>query len=122
MSDNNYNDILDEIRMIKNLIILINNEQIEKYLNTIIKTDKRKIMWCFIDSKNSVKEIAKLSGASSRGVQYFLNYLSTLGLIIYQRNEPPRKILNFTPSDWLKLISDIKTIDNEEKINGKGEK
>ncbi|MHA1757419.1 MAG: hypothetical protein ACTSVV_11655 [Promethearchaeota archaeon] len=103
MSEEFFHEILNELKMIKNLLIITNKELIENFLESIITTQKRKLMWCLINGENTTKKIAEMTKTTTRAVQYFLSDLFDFGLIALTKNSPPKKILNYIPPEWLKL-------------------
>ncbi|MHA1410139.1 MAG: ArsR family transcriptional regulator [Candidatus Odinarchaeia archaeon] len=93
--------IFHELQAIKKILILNNKDEIDEYLSDIIKTDVRKIIWKNIDGIRQQKELVEISGIAQPSVSVFLNILKDAGLIEYETGKPPRKIIDYVPSDWL---------------------
>lgn len=109
--------ILEENHNLLKEILLVlklqNKEYLERVLGEVATTKERKIMWTLFDGKTNINEIAKKIGKEKRTVQYFIKDSEGAGLVEGNRGFP-RKLIDFTPSNWLKL----KVIKNErENVN-----
>lgn len=106
---------LQELKLILKVLILSNAEIIEKELSKIATTNERKKMWVLIDGKHMPKDLATQTGVTQMAVSNFLNALVTAEFIEYERGEPPRRILNYVPPDWINLVKFPASEVSEEK-------
>ena len=106
-------DIIKELQKISKLITLATSDKIQAELGEVANTNNRKMMWVLIDGMRGAPEIAQEIDVSGRAVRNFLNQAKLVGLIDYQRNNPPVKIIDYVPPSWIELLSE----DTEEKGN-----
>ena len=108
------NDTLKELQKITKLLTFVYSEKIETELEKIANTDKRKTMWVLIDGIKGAPDIAKLVVVSGTAVRDFLNTAKSTGLIEYQRNNPPVKIIDYVPPAWIELIPKEQEVELDE--------
>jgi len=112
--------LLEELQAIKFLLTLSNSSVIDSYMNKVIKTTIRRKMWTLIDGIKTQTDIAKEVGISQPSVSVFLTTVQVSGLIKYDSKSPPRRVINYTPPDWLKEIEEsevkkkLKVVEPEE--------
>lgn len=106
-------DTLNELKKITKLLTFAYSDKIEVELNKIANTDNRKKIWVLIDGSRDAPEIAKIINITDRAVRDFLNLAKPAGLINYQRNNPPVKILDYVPLEWIELLPKELEMENE---------
>ena len=99
--------ILKELRKISKMFILVHAESIEKELEKIANTDKRKIMWLLIDGKRMSKDIAEVLKVSEEAVNKFLRKLSVAGFATNPKGKPPKRIIDYVPPAWIELLNKL---------------
>lgn len=97
-------EVLEELQAIKFLLTLGNSESIDAYMNKVITTTTRRKMWTLIDGVKGQTDIAKEVGTSAAAVSYFLTSVQIAGLVKYDSKNPPRRVIDYIPSEWLKEI------------------
>ena len=97
--------IVHELQGIKRILILHNIETIDAYLNEVVNSASKRIMWMNIDGVNNQGEIASASGVLQPAVSKFLKVLKAAVLVEYDSKTQPRKIIDHTPANWLELIT-----------------
>lgn len=108
-------ETLRELRKISKILLLANAAVIENELSKIANSDARKKMWVLIDGKHMPKDLATQAGVTQMAVSNFLNACFTAEFIEYARGEPPRRILNYVPPDWINLVKFPSSEASEEK-------
>jgi len=81
-----------------------NSPLIEKELSKIASSKERKQMWVYLNGKRMLRDIADAVKVTPQAVGQFLNAGVALELIEYQRGNPPRRILDYVPPEWLSLV------------------
>jgi len=107
--------ILEELQAIKFVLVLSNSDRIDSYLNEIITTTIRRKIWTLLDGRRSPTELANASGVSGAAITKFLNTVSEAGLVKYEKGGPPRRVIDYTPANWLKEIEETESI--QQKLN-----
>ena len=98
---------LEELKKIRNILTLAHGDALEKELSNIASTDERKKAWILIDGKLLPKDIAKRIGKiRTRAVYEFINELEKAGWVENPSRKPPRKIVEYVPPKWLKLLEE----------------
>lgn len=108
--------ILAELRKIAKIILLANAKVIESELAKTVRTGERKRMWVLTDGHRMPKQIAQDAGVSTMAVSYFLATGSAAGLIEYVKGNPPRRLLDYVPSDWAELVAQSISPSPEEAV------
>jgi hypothetical protein len=109
------NEILSELRQISKIAMLANAKVIETELGKIANTNDKKKIWVLIDGKRMAKDIAREGDVSERAVNYFVSAAYAANLVNYKKMEPPSKLLEFSPPDWVNLVLE-KGMSPNEKI------
>jgi hypothetical protein len=99
-------DILKELRQISKITLLANARVIEAELGKLANTTDKKKIWVLIDGKRMAKDIAKDGDVSERAVNYFITAASAANFIKYKKMEPPSKLLEYSPPDWINLLTE----------------
>ena len=84
---------------------------IKEELEKIASTPERKKMWILCNGAISTSEIAKKVGVSTRAVQYFIRDAQRLELIRVDKRGFPRRIIDWIPSEWQKLVESVSNKD-----------
>jgi len=63
-------------------------------------------MWILIDGIKTQTDISREAGTTQAAVSYFLTSVQNAGLVKYDSKNPPRRVINYTPSKWLKEIEE----------------
>lgn len=109
---------LSELRKISKILLLANAKVIEDELSKYATTDSRKKIWVHINGKRMSKDIAQCVGIKRRAVYLFLNDLEQAELIENPKRKPPKKIIDYVPPSWLKLIeAEVPTEEEEAEEN-----
>lgn len=98
---------LQELQNITRILSLVYSESLEKELVKYASTDKRKMIWVLIDDINMAKDMVNIIGKDrikEGAIQKFLNQLEKASLIENPKRKPPKKLLNFIPASWIKLL------------------
>ena len=90
-----------ELQGIKRILTLRYSEEIESYINSVITTPNRKIMWISIDGAKDVAEIAKEADVSEQAVRDFLKVIVAANLAEWKPRGIPRRLIEHTPARWL---------------------
>ncbi len=98
-------EMLRELRKISKLLLLTNAKIIEEELSKIATTDDRKKMWVSINGSRMPKDIANEVKVTQMAVSNFLNAGEAAGLIEYKRGEPPWRLLDYVPPNWIELLT-----------------
>jgi hypothetical protein len=94
---------LKELQKIAKILSIANAPQIQKELEKIATTPERKRIWVCIDGASSQPIIANRAGVNQSAVSRFLDAVVAAGLAEYRKPEPPRRILDYVPPDWIEL-------------------
>ena len=105
-------EILLELKKINKLLTLVNAEVIIKELEKICTTNERKMMWALMDQKLMMNDIANKVGRTPQAVSIFLTIAESLGLAKNPRNQPPYRVIDYIPPEWLDLIQ----LDKEKQL------
>lgn len=97
-------EILEELKKINKILTFVNAEAITKELEKVCTTNERKMMWALMDQKLMVNDIANRVGRTFQAVSIFLTIAESLGLAKNPRNQPPYRIIDYIPPNWLELI------------------
>lgn len=104
-------DILRELQKISKIITISNGAALEKELAKYATNDDRKKIWVLINNEMQPDDIVKISGLKKSAVYGFLKTLEISGLIEKEYGKPPKKILDYVPSNWINLVQNITTQD-----------
>jgi hypothetical protein len=107
------NPSLRELQKISKILLLVNATKIEQELSKIATTPERKAMWVLMNGKLMPKDIAAQAGSTTASVSRFLNAAIAAGLLEYNKGEPPRRILDYVPPEWVELLK----LETEEDSN-----
>lgn len=100
---------LGELQKITKILTLAHAKAIEKEISNYATTDDRKKVWVLIDGINMPKDMVRLIGKIKvRAVETFLKELEKAGLIEKPRKKPPRKLIDYVPPAWIKLLEESK--------------
>jgi len=97
-----HKELLFELRSIKRTLNIAHSQQIDTYLNDIIKSENRRKMWIAIDGEKMSNEIAEEANVTPMAVSNFLKLVSELSLVQYRQGNPPKKIIDHIPAEWVK--------------------
>lgn len=89
--------------MISKILLLANSQAVKKEIEKICSSDARKRMWVLADGTRMPTAMATEAKVIAMAVSTFLNAGEAAGLIDYKRGEPPRRILDYVPPDWIEL-------------------
>lgn len=95
-------DWLFELIAIKRTLSIAHSDKLDAYLNEVIRTPNRRKMWIAIDGQRMQNDIADEVGVSQMAVSKFLKVVSDARLVEYEQGEPPRKIIDHIPAEWIK--------------------
>jgi predicted transcriptional regulator len=98
--------IVEELQAVKFLLTLSNSSVIDAYMNEVVTSTPRRKMWTLIDGIKTQTDISKEVGTSQAAVSYFLTSVQRAGLVKYDSKTPPRRIISYTPPEWLKEIEE----------------
>lgn len=107
--------IIEELQAIKFILTLGNSTVIDTYMNKVIASTSRRKMWTLIDGIKTQTDISREVGTSQPAVSIFLTTVQRAGLVKYDSKSPPKKIINYTPAEWLKEIEEA---DAKQKAKG----
>jgi len=108
------NDTLKELKKITKLLTFAYSDKIEAELSKVANTDNRKMMWVLIDGIRGAPQIADAIKVYASTVRDFLNAAKSAGLIEYQRNNPPVKIIDYVPPVWIELLPVSPEVEEEQ--------
>ena len=97
---------LFELRAIKRTLGIAYTEKIDAYLNEVIRTPTRRKMWIALDGERLPNEIATEVGVTPAAVTFFLKTVTNARIVEYVQGQPPRKIIDHIPSEWLIEVED----------------
>ena len=95
---------LRELRTITRILLLSNSQAVKKEIEKICTSDGRKKMWVLCDGRHMPKDKEAEAGLSVGPISTFLNAGVAAGLIQYEKGEPPRRLLDYVPPEWIELI------------------
>jgi hypothetical protein len=95
---------LRELRTISKILLLSNSQAVKKEIEKICTSDGRKKMWVLINGSRMPAAIATDAKVTPAAVSYFLTAGVETGLIEYNRGEPPRRLLEYVPPEWIESI------------------
>lgn len=107
---------LRELRKISRILILANAASVEKELSKIATTNERKKIWVLMDGKKMPKDLAKETGVTIMTVSNFLAAGVAAELVEYNRGEPPRRILDYVPPNWIELVK-LPAVEEAEAVH-----
>ena len=96
--------ILKELRKISKLLTLIHGDAIERELEKIANTEKRKVMWVLIDGHRMSRDIARIVKVTEDAVNKFLRKMARAGFVENPRGKPPKRIIDYVPPSWVELV------------------
>ena len=99
-------NIIEELQAIKLLLVLSNSEKIDSYLNEVITTTVRRKIWTLVDGKRSPTELANEGNVTPAAITKFLNTVTEASLIKYEKGNPPKRVIEYTPTKWIKEIEE----------------
>jgi hypothetical protein len=111
---NKSNEVLSELTKLTRIIAVpIAIEQIEK----LASTDERKSIWVFCSGKLTRDQIASKSGVSLRTTTVFIDSAMTFGLLEEEKGKGghPKRLIDYVPSDWKKLVKRKKQEEHGKK-------
>lgn len=98
---------LEELKKIRKILTFAHGDTLENELSKIATTNERKKVWILIDGKTLPNEIAKkIDNITRRPVNVFINTLEKAGWIENPARKPPKKIVDYIPPSWLKLLEE----------------
>ncbi len=100
---------LRELRTISKILLLSNSQAVKKEIEKICTSDGRKKMWVLCDGKHMPKDMVAEAGLSVGPISTFLNVGVAAGLIEYEKGEPPRRLLDYVPPEWIELIQGVES-------------
>jgi|GEM_PF-1627655 hypothetical protein len=106
---------LRELKVISKILLLSNSQAVKKEIEKICGSDARKKMWVLTDGVRMPAAIATDAKVTTMAVSTFLNAGEAAGLIKYKRGEPPRRILDYVPPEWIELLQG-----SESTLEGQG--
>ena len=106
-------EVLRELRTILKVLILSNSAVIEKELSRIATTNERKRMWVVINGRLMPKNIASQANVTQMAVSNFLNACKVAGFVDYTKGEPPKRVLDYVPPEWISLVKFTSTTSEE---------
>ena len=124
MSNNEYAELLHELKKITKILTLTNSEKLQEEIGRFATTDERKKIWVLLDGTRQPKDIAQQLKLTPRGVNKFLRVLESADLI--ERGEAPRRLTDFVPANWVEMLTDEEpselktTLDNGLKADSEG--
>jgi hypothetical protein len=95
---------LRELKVISKILLLSNSQAVKKEIEKVCSSDARKKMWVLADGARMPAAIATEAKVTAMAVSTFLNAGEAAGLIQYKRGEPPRRILDYVPPEWIELL------------------
>ena len=116
---------LRELKVISKILLLSNSQAVKKEIEKICTSDGRKRMWVLADGNRMPAAIATEAKVTSMAVSTFLNAGESAGLIQYKRGEPPRRILDYVPPEWIELTLGAESTlggEQQEKPETQGKK
>jgi len=95
---------LRELKTISKILLLSNSQAVKKEIEKVCSSEARKKMWALADGIRMPAVIATEAKVTTMAVSTFLNVGEAAGLIQYKRGEPPRRILDYVPPEWIELV------------------
>ena len=106
---------LRELRVISKILLLSNSQAVKKEIEKICTSDPRKKMWILSDGSRMPAAIATEAKVTAMAVSTFLNAGEVAGLIHYKRGEPPMRVLDYVPPEWIELTQGAASTLGEEQ-------
>ena len=112
---------LRELKVISKILLLTNAQAVKKEIEKICGSEARKKMWVLTDGTRMPKVIGDEAKVTAAAVSYFLNAGVAAGLIQYERGEPPRRLLEYVPPEWIQLTQGSEqTLESQQPSNAEG--
>jgi len=109
---------LRELKTISKILLLSNSQAVKKEIEKITNSVARKKMWVLTDGTHMPKTIADEAKVTQAAVSYFLTVGVAAGLIQYNRGEPPKRIIDYVPPEWVELIQGTEsTLEGQQDAN-----
>ena len=114
----NEEEILKELKRISKILIMSNGNNLEKELGRYATNEDRKRIWVLIDGNRQADDIVKATGLKKSAVYGFLKNLEDAQLVERQHGKPPKRLLDYVPSDWIELtqVEPNQTSKEDEQI------
>lgn len=106
--------ILEELRKISKLFTIIHGDVIERELEKLASTEKRKVIWVLIDGRKMSKDIARIVKVTEVAVNKFLREMARAGFIVNPKRKPPRRIIDYVPPSWIELAEKFEEGEEDE--------
>ena len=100
---------LRELRTISRILLLSNSQAVKKEIEKICTSDGRKKMWVLCDGRHMPKDMVAEAGLSVGPISTFLNAGVAAGLIQFEKGEPPSRLLDYVPPEWIELIQGVES-------------
>ena len=86
-------------------------------IENIASTDERKAIWVLCSGKLTRDQMSRKSGISLRTVTTFVDFAKTYGLLEEEKEKGghPRRVIDYVPSGWKKLVKKKKKPPEEQK-------
>ena len=97
-------EILAELKKITKLLMFAYSDDIKIEIEKVATTPQRKMIWALLDGIHMSNEIAQKIKISTSAVNIFLDKAKILGLAKNPRNEPPYRLIDYVPPEWVDLI------------------
>ena len=110
----NQEDSWTELKKLTRIIAVpIAIEQLEELANS----DKRRAVWVYCSGKLTREQISLKAGVSLKTVTTFIDLAMTYGLLEEEKGKGghPKRIIDYVPSNWKKLIRKKKKPIEEQK-------
>ena len=101
------NELLLEMKKNNLLLTIAHSERIIEYLENVATTTDRKKIWVLIDGNRNSQQIADILNLSKRSVDRFFKLAEDQGLLINPWGQPAKKLIEYTPSEWLDLLEEV---------------
>ena len=98
--------IIFQLRAINRTLGIAYAEKLDAYLNEVIRTPVRRKMWIALNGTRLPNEIATEVDVSPAAVTYFLKTITNARIVEYIQGQPPRKIIDHIPFEWLIEVED----------------
>lgn len=107
------NDLSELTKLTRIIAVPIAIEQIEN----LASSDERRAIWVLCSGKLTREQIASKSGVSLRTVTTFIDMAMTYGLLEEEKGKGghPRRIVDYVPSNWKKLVNKKKKKPQDEQ-------
>lgn len=114
----NQEDSWAELKKLTRIIAVpIAIEQLEDLANS----DERRAIWVLCSGKLTREQISKKSGIHLNTVKSFVGMAMTYGLLEEEKGEGghPKRVIDYVPSNWKKLVKKKKPRKEQETVNNK---